>query len=269
MKPNKLKQKWAAGEPALNAWLTIGNGFAAEVTSSQGFDSIVLDGQHGVMAYNDMLSILQSTLAYDVTALVRVPWLEPGAIMRAMDAGAEGIICPMVNNRQQAEELVSYMRYPPLGTRSFGPTRIGVSAGADYASKANEQILCIAMIETAEAMQNLDQIVSTPGLDGIYIGPADLTLGITNGRLAPGADYEDVEIVEAIKKILAACKAQNIAACLHCGSAEYAAKAFGWGFDLCTLNSDARFLALAASESVKRARELLGETGGDKPVSLY
>lgn len=269
MKPNKLKQKWAAGEPALNAWLTIGNAFTSEVIAAQGFDSIVLDGQHGVMDYSDILSILQSTLAYDVTALVRVPWLEPGAIMRAMDAGAEGIICPMVNNRRQAEELVSYMRYPPLGTRSFGPTRIGVSAGSDYASSANEQVLCLAMIETAEAMENLDDIVSTPGLDGIYIGPADLTLGITNGRLAPGADYEDEEIVAAIKKILAACKAANIFSCLHCGSADYAAKAFGWGFNLCTLNSDARFLALAAGDSVRRTRELLGLSGGGSTGSGY
>jgi len=259
MKPNKLKQKWIAGEPTLNAWLTIGNGFAAEVVSAQGFDSITLDAQHGAMSYTELLSILQSTMAYDVTALVRVPWLDPGAIMQAMDAGAYGIICPMVNNRQQAEELVSYMRYPPLGTRSFGPTRIGVSAGPGYAAQANQQILCLAMIETAEAMDNLDEIVGTPGLDGIYIGPADLTLGLTNGRLAPGADYEEPEIVDAIKKILAACKTQNIAACLHCGSPEYAAKAIGWGFNLCTLNSDARFLAAAAGASVKKARELLGQ----------
>ena len=269
MKPNSLKQKWAAGEPALNAWLSIGNGFAAEVVAAQGFDSITLDGQHGVMGYSEVLSILQSTLAYDVTALVRVPWLEPGAIMRAMDAGANGIICPMVNNRQQAEELVSYMRYPPKGTRSFGPTRIGISAGADYAANANEQILCIAMIETAEAMANLDEIVTTPGLDGIYVGPADLTLGITNGRIAPGVDYEEPEIVEAIKKILAACKSANVAACLHCGSAEYAAKAIGWGFDLCTLNSDARFLALAASASINKTRELLGQSKKDSSGSGY
>lgn len=262
MKPNQLKRKWSAGEPTLNAWLVIGNGFAAEVVAAQGFDSIVLDGQHGVMDYNDMLSMLQSTLAYDVTALVRVPWLEPGAIMRAMDAGAYGIICPMVNNRQQAEELVSYMRYPPLGTRSFGPTRIGVSAGSDYAANANAEILCIAMIETAEAMENLEEIVNTPGIDAIYIGPADLTLGITNGRLPPGADYEEPEIVDAIKKILAACKQAGVAACLHCGSAEYAAKAFGWGFNLCTLNSDSRFLAMAAGESVRKTRELLGQSGG-------
>jgi len=129
--------------------------------------------------------------------------------------------------------------------------------------------LCLAMIETAEAMDNLDEIVSTPGLDGIYIGPADLTLGLTNGRLAPGADYEEPEIVDAIKKILAACKAQNIAACLHCGSPEYAAKAIGWGFNLCTLNSDARFLAAAAGASVKKARELLGQSVKEADGSSY
>ena len=257
MKPNKLKSKWAAGEAALNCWLSIGNGFAAEVVAAQGFDSITLDAQHGVMGYTEMLAILQSTMSYDVTAMVRVPWLDPGAIMSALDAGAYGIICPMVNNRSQTEELVSYVRYPPKGTRSFGPTRIAISAGPDYASQANDQILCIAMIETAEAMENLEEIVSTPGLDGIYIGPADLTLGISNGRIAPGVDYKEPEIVEAIQKILAACQSANVAACLHCGSPEYAAKGIGWGFDLCTLNSDARFLAVAAAESVKKTRDLI------------
>lgn len=259
MKQNKLKQKWSNGEPTFNAWLAMGNAFAAEVVATQGFDSVVLDGQHGVLDYNDILSMLQSTAAYDVTPLVRVPWLEPGAIMRAMDAGAYGIICPMVNNRAQAEELVSYMRYPPLGGRSFGPFRAAVSAGKGYATEANEQILCIAMVETAEAMSNLDDIVSTPGLDAIYIGPSDLTLSLSNGKLPAGSDRQEPEMIEAIKKILSACKSANIAACLHCDSAEYAAQAFGWGFDLCTLGSDVGYLATAASASANKTRELLGQ----------
>ncbi len=261
MKPNALKQKWLAGEPALNGWLSIANGFSTEVMAAQGFDSLVIDTQHGAIGYTDMLHMLQSVAAYDVTPLVRVPWLEPGAIMKAMDAGAYGIICPMVNNRAQAEELVSYMRYPPLGTRSFGPTRAVYPAGSDYFSHANKEILCIAMIETAEAMDNLDEIVSTQGLDGIYIGPADLTLGLSNGKLAPGMDRQEPEIVDAIKQILAATKSAGIASCLHCATPDYAAKAIGWGFNLCTLNSDARFMEQAAAASLASARALLGQSG--------
>lgn len=258
MKANTLKQKWLDGKPTLNGWLSIANGFSAEVMASQGFDSIVIDTQHGAIGYSDMLAMLQSVAAYDVTPMVRVPWLEPGAIMKSMDAGAYGIICPMINNRAQAEELVSYMRYPPQGTRSFGPTRAVYPAGKDYYSAANDQILCIAMIETAEAMSNLDEIVSTPGIDGIYIGPADLSISLSNGKLAPGMDRQEAEMIDAIKKILSATKAAGIASCLHCGSADYAVKAIGWGFNLCTLNSDARFMELAASQSLAEAKQQLG-----------
>ncbi len=269
MKPNQLKRKWQAGEPTLNCWLSIPNGFSAEVMASQGFDSVVIDTQHGAIGYSDSLQMLQAIAAYDVTPLVRVPWLDPGAIMKSMDAGAYGIICPMINNRQQAEALVSYMRYPPLGTRSFGPTRAVYPAGKDYFKHANDEVLCIAMIETAEAMSNLDEIVSTPGIDGIYIGPADLTLGLSEGRLAPGMDRQEPEMIDAIKKILAATKSAGIASCLHCGSPEYAAMAIGWGFNLCTLNSEARYMELAASASLSKARELLGLSADTAEGSAY
>ncbi len=269
MKPNTLKEKWQRKQPTLNGWLSIGNAFSAEVMAAQGFDSVTIDMQHGVIDYADCVAMLQALNGYEVTAIARVPWLDPGAIMKALDAGAYGIICPMINNREQAERLVSYLRYPPRGTRSFGPTRIGVSAGPDYAAKANDEILCIAMIETAEAMANLDEIVSTPGIDGVYIGPADLSLGISNGRLAPGFDREEPEMLEAIHKILAAANKVGIGACLHCASAEYAAKAYGWGFNLCTLGTDARFLAKAASDCVTQTRKLIGQSVSGSGSNAY
>ena len=188
MIPNALKQKWAEGKPTINGWLSIGSTFSVEIMAAQGYDSVTVDIQHGALDYRDMLHMFQAVRASGVVPLARVPWLEPGIIMKAMDGGAYGIICPMVNTRADAEKLVSYMRYPPDGTRSFGPTRVNFAAGPNYASEANGQILCIAMIETAEAMENLEDIVSTPGLDGVYIGPADLTLGVTNRRLPPGFD---------------------------------------------------------------------------------
>ncbi len=203
--------------------------------------------------------MLQAMRASDVVPLVRVPWLEAGTIMKVLDAGSYGVICPMINNRQQAEQLVSFVRYPPEGCRSFGPTRAVFSAGTNYVKEANQQILCIAMIETAEAMKNLDEIVSTPGLDAVYIGPADLTLGITKGRLAPHFDREEDEIVKAINKILTAAHSADIYAAVHCGTPEYAAKAIGWGFNMVTISNDVQLLSNAASNSVDRTRELIDE----------
>ena len=258
---NGLRRKWSGGEAAVNGWLSIGNPFVAEVMAAQGYDSLTVDIQHGVVDYKDAVGMFQAMRASGVTPMARVPWLEPGIIMKALDAGAYGIICPMVNTREQAERLVSYMRYPPLGMRSFGPTRANFSAGANYAAEANGQILCIAMIETAEAMDNLDAIVSTPGLDGVYIGPADLTLGLTDGRLAPGFDREEPEIVDALKRILGASKRVGVRAGLHCGTPEYAANVIGWGFDLVTISSDTRLLAAAGRAQLERVRNLIGEAG--------
>ncbi len=258
---NGLKTLWSDGKPALNGWLSIPSAFSAEIMAAQGYDSVTVDIQHGIIDYADAVTMFQAVRASGVTPLARVPWLDPGAVMKVLDAGAYGVICPMINTREQADRLVSYMRYPPGGMRSFGPTRAMFSAGAGYASEANDEILCIAMIETAEAMENLEEIVSTPGLDGIYIGPADLTLGVTNGRLAPGLDREEPEMVSAIRKILSAAKDAGIRACLHCGTPEYAARAIAWGFDLATISNDVRLLAGAAASTVARFRELIGSGG--------
>ncbi|MBX2838133.1 MAG: 2,4-dihydroxyhept-2-ene-1,7-dioic acid aldolase [Gammaproteobacteria bacterium] len=263
MKKNGLKALWADGKPALNSWLAIGSPFVAEIMAAQGYDSITIDMQHGALDYSHALGMLQAIRASGVTPLVRVPWLDPGAIMKALDAGAYGIICPMINNRDEAERLVSYMRYPPRGSRSFGPTRANFSAGENYAAEANDEVLCLAMIETAEAMENLEQIMSTEGLDGVYIGPADLTLGVTNGRLAPGFDRSEPEMMDAIKTIIATAKANHIYVGLHCGAPSYAAQAIAWGCDLTTLSNDVRLLAAAASASVSDTRRLLGQQSGE------
>ncbi len=260
MKPNHIKQQWKNKQPVLNGWLSIANSFSAEIVAHQGYDSVTIDMQHGIIDYADAVTMLQAINTTEATPIVRVPWLDAAAIMKALDAGAYAIICPMINTRAQAEQLVSWMRYPPLGTRSFGPARASISAGANYASEANGEVICLAMIETAEAMQNLDDIVKTPGLDGVYIGPSDLSLGIGNGKLAPGMDREEPEMLDAIKRILSAAHDAGIAACLHTGSPEYAAKAIGWGFDLVTLVNDARLLAAAAEDQVKTTRSLLGSS---------
>jgi 4-hydroxy-2-oxoheptanedioate aldolase len=254
---NRLKEVWAAGRPTLNGWLSIGNPFTAEIMAAQGYDSVTIDIQHGALDYSSFLPMLQAVRASAVVPMARVPWREPGIIMKALDAGALGIICPMINSAAEAAEFVSYMRYPPAGQRSFGPTRAAIAYGS-YDVSANNEVLALAMIETREGMERVDEIACTPGLDGIYIGPADLTLGTQDGRLPPGFDREEEEMIALIKRILAACETNGIRACLHCGTPDYAARAIEWGFHMTTVSGDSRLLASAAAASVKRWQELTG-----------
>lgn len=258
---NGLKTLWEEGRPALNGWLGIANGLSAEIMAEAGFDSITIDMQHGVVEYQSAIGMFQAMRASGIVPLARVPWLDAGPIMKVLDGGAYGVICPMINNAEEAARLVSYCRYPPLGSRSFGPVRAVISAGADYPAKANGEILCLAMIETAEGMANLEEIVKTPGLDGIYVGPADLSLGLSNGRLPAGFDRQEPEMIEAIQKIAHTCREAGIVSGLHTGSAEYAAKAIGWGYDMVTILSDTRLLATASKTIVAQTRQLLGEAG--------
>jgi 4-hydroxy-2-oxoheptanedioate aldolase len=265
MIPNGVREKWAEGKAVINGWLSTSSAFVAEIMAAQGYDSLTIDLQHGFVGYESATTMLQAMRTSGVTPIVRVPWLDPADIMKALDAGAYGIICPMINNREEAERLVSYMRYPPNGVRSFGPTRVVFAAGADYGQHADQEVLCFAMIETAEAFKNLEEIVSTPGLDGVYIGPADLTLGLTGRKYATGFDREEPEMVDAIKTVLEKSHKAGIRAAIHCGTPAYAAKAVGWGFDLVTISNDAQ-------ASVATARQLIdGVTSGPlpKPGSGY
>lgn len=259
MARNNIRKLWAEGKPVINGWLSVGNGFVAEIMAQQGYDSVTVDQQHGFLGYDALAPMLQAVKASPVTPMARVPWLAAGDIMKALDAGALGIICPMINNRDEAERFVSYMRYPPNGQRSMGPTRAVFAHGADYSGWADQEVIALAMIETADGMKNLDSIVATPGLDGVYIGPADLTLGLTGRKYPVGFDREEPEIIDAIKTVLAKSHAAGIKACLHCGTPAYAAKAIGWGFDLVTLSNDVRLLAGAARAGVDQTRKLIGE----------
>lgn len=269
MFPNRLKALWAEGRPTINGWCSIASPFAAEIMAAQGFDSLTVDMQHGALDYSDLLPMLQAMRASGAVLLARVPWLEPGIIMKALDAGAQGIICPMVNSAEEAARFVSYLRYPPLGVRSFGPTRASFAAQGDYASQANANILAFAMIETAEGLANLDAITATPGLDGIYVGPADLSISLSQGRLAPGMDREEPEMQEAFRTILSACKRNGLRAALHCGTPDYAARAIGWGFDMTTVGGDTKFLSSAAGAAVAGFRKLTGGRDGQAGPGGY
>ena len=258
-----MREIWAAGGAVVNGWLAIPNSFSAETMAHQGWDSLTIDLQHGVVDYQAMIPMLQAVSTTNTVPVVRVPWLEAGILMKALDAGAYGVICPMVNTRADAEKLVAYTHYAPRGTRSFGPVRALLYGGADYPQHANDTIVAFAMIETAQALENLDDILSTPGLDAVYIGPSDLSLAL---GCTPTFDDLDPKAADAVQHILARAKAHGVVAGIHNGSPEAALKRIGMGFQFVTVSSDARLMAAGAQQIVKTMR---GGMGSAKPSSGY
>jgi 4-hydroxy-2-oxoheptanedioate aldolase len=262
MRENLLRKAWASGKGTVNGWLGIPSAFSAEIMAHVGFDSITVDMQHGIVDYQAMVGMLQAISTTSTVPLVRVPWREAGIIMKSLDAGAYGIICPMVNNAAQAEEFVSYCNYPPRGQRSFGPIRATIYGGADYGQHANETILSIAMIETVEALENLDAILATPGLSGIYVGPADLSNSMGE---TPKLDPEAPRVVEALKTIVAGCRKHKVWAGIHCGSTAFAKQMHKEGYNLVTLLNDARMLGMQASAMVQE----MGQKAAGPQSSTY
>lgn len=181
---NPLRRIWAAGSTALNGWIALPSPLAAEAMMRAGWDSATIDLQHGTADYADLLSLLPIIEKAGAAPLVRVPWLDEAAIMRALDAGALGIIAPMIETAADARRLVAACFYPPLGSRSFGPIRARLARGDTYGAIANTEILPLAMTETRKAVENLDEILAVPGLGGIYIGPADLSLPLDSHRVS-------------------------------------------------------------------------------------
>jgi 4-hydroxy-2-oxoheptanedioate aldolase len=246
MRDNKLRSLWAQGKTAVNGWLAIPNSFAAEVMAHQGWDTLTIDMQHGLIDDGALVSMLQAIQATPTMPVVRVPWLEPSAIMKVLDAGAQAIICPMVNTREDAQKLVSHVRYAPKGGRSFGPVRAGMVHGADYASAANDNILVFAMIETKQALDNLDAICTVEGIDAVYIGPSDLSLSL---GCKPVFDDVEAPVAQAIDHILARAKAHGLRAGVHNGRTDVARERLAKGFDFVTVSSDARIL-IAGSQQI-------------------
>ncbi|MFY9512505.1 MAG: aldolase/citrate lyase family protein [Rubrivivax sp.] len=251
MRENRLRTIWASGRAAVNGWLAVPSSFSAEVMAQQGWDSLTIDLQHGIVDYQAMVGMLQAISTTNTVPVVRVPWLEPGALMKALDAGAYGVICPMVNTRDDAQKLVAYTHYAPRGTRSFGPIRATMYGGPDYATAANDTIVSFAMIETKQALDNLDDILSVEGLDAIYIGPSDLSLAL---GCRPVFDDVDPPVAEAIAHILARAKAHGLRAGIHNGDPAVAKARVAMGFDFVTLGSDARLLAAGSQNLLKAMR---------------
>lgn len=251
MRENRLRTLWKADQTAVNGWLGIPNGFSAETMAHQGWDTLTIDMQHGVIDYQAMVGMLQAVSTTPTVPVVRIPWLEPGILMKTLDAGAYAVICPMVNTREDAQKLVAWSHYAPRGARSFGPVRALLYGGADYHQKADETIVRFAMIETAQALDNLDAILSVEGLDAIYIGPSDLSLAL---GCKPVFDDVDPPVAQAIDHILERAKAHGLVAGIHNGTPEAALARSAKGFRFVTVSSDARLLAAGSQAVLSRMR---------------
>jgi 4-hydroxy-2-oxoheptanedioate aldolase len=251
MRENRIRSIWKKGGAVINGWLAIPNGFAAETMAHSGWDSLTIDLQHGVVDYQCAVNMLTAISTTNTVPVARVPWLEPGILMKMLDAGAYALICPMVNSRDDAAKLVAWTHYPPRGTRSFGPVRALLYGGADYPAHANDEIVVFAMIETKQALDNLDQILSVEGIDAVYIGPSDLSLA-----LGCKPTFDDVEkpVAEAIDHILERAKAHGVVAGIHNGAPKAALERIRKGFQFVTVSSDARLMAAGAQEVVAAMR---------------
>lgn len=259
MRANALKKKIADGTRCVGGWAAIPSAFSTEIYAAQGWDSVTLDMQHGSLDMNDVVPMLQAVnSASDATPLVRVPWNDPAHIMRVLDAGAYGIICPMINTRAEAEALVRAGRYPPMGERSFGPFRAAQYGGADYWQHANQEILLFAMVETRQAVNNLEDILSVKGLDGVYVGPSDLSLSL--GK-TPTLDPSDKEVLAAMDTIVKTTRKKGLIAGVHTDGSRTALRRFEEGFQMCTILNDVRLLAMGAAQAI---REVRGQAPAEK-----
>jgi 4-hydroxy-2-oxoheptanedioate aldolase len=247
---NALKAKWRRGEPTFGAWLSIPSSFSAELMARQDFDYVCIDLQHGIVDYQVAVGMLQAIGNGSSVPVVRVPSNDFAAINRVLDAGALGVIVPMVNSADEARAVVRACRYPPRGDRSFGPARAAFSAGPRYFANANDAVACIPMIETRQAVESIDEILSVPGVDAVYVGPNDLSLTLGQG---PGLE-NDGAYREAYQRIAKACAAHGVTAGIH-ANAQLAAGHVDAGYRLITISSDMGGLVASAASDLRVVRE--------------
>jgi 4-hydroxy-2-oxoheptanedioate aldolase len=239
---NDLRKIWKTGGTTLAMHCAIASAHLSEVLSRQGFEAVLIDTQHAPISYDAMFSMLQVIAPSPSAGLVRVAWNDPAQIQRALDAGAEGVMCPMVNTAAQCRAFVEACMYAPAGYRSFGPVR---GASRDYFDRANSSVLPIAMIETEEAAGNIMDIVRVPGLAAIYVGPSDMA--ITMG-IHPSESQTHPRILGVLSKLVEACRQHGVVAGIHGFDHSYARARIAEGFQFLTTPFDVDLLADAARD---------------------
>jgi 4-hydroxy-2-oxoheptanedioate aldolase len=253
-----LRQKWGEGHDTLGVWLAIPSTVTAEAAAMAGYDYVCLDNQHGVLDYQTSVAMAQAVLLGGGAPIARVPWNEPGIIGKMLDAGIQGVIVPMVNTVAEAEALVRAGRYAPAGSRSFGPVLAGMRQ-SNYINWATDGVALVPMIETAEAVANLDDILAVKGLDAVYVGPADLSVSL---GLPPGNNDDRAEFTEALETIVKGCRNAGVVPGIH-ATAALVEKRLEQGFRMITVTSDMLAMrgGLAADLATARGAQPAGKSG--------
>ncbi len=244
-----LRSAWNDGTTTLGAWLSVASSVTAEAAARTGFDYVCIDAQHGALDIADVTTMIQAIELGGSTPLVRVPWNEPGVIARALDAGAHGVIVPMVNTASEAEAVVQACRYAPLGSRSYGPTAVG-GRHVDYRSWAESNVVVIPMIETAQAIDNLGDILAVPGIDAVYVGPADLSLTL---GLPPRNNDDRPEFTDALTRIVAACRNAGVVPGVH-AVGNVASRRLEQGYRMLTVSNDLAAMRSSMAAELADAR---------------
>lgn len=248
MKVNTVKQKLAAGQPAVGTWLSLCSPLAAEYMAHMPWDWLVVDTEHSPIGFESTLHCFQAICTTDVIPMARVAWNDAQLIKRLLDAGAMGLVVPMVNSAEEAQRAVAAMKYPPDGIRSLGGGR-AIVYGDDYMLKANDQIACVVQIEHIEAVRHAEEILSVKGVDACFIGPNDLAGSM---GLKPDMTVSNPEHEAAVQQVLRAAKSVGTPAGIHTPNAEHAARRIDQGFQFVAIASDANYMRQAGREALKR-----------------
>ncbi|HWA60289.1 MAG TPA: aldolase/citrate lyase family protein [Caulobacteraceae bacterium] len=249
-----LKARVAAGETALGAWCMIPGALTAEALGRAGFDWVLVDMQHGCMAYETALDMIRAIDLTGAAPIVRVPWNDPGIIGRVLDAGALGVVIPMIQTAADARAAVDACLYPPAGRRSFGPVRVGLRDGPGYFATANDRVLVIPMIETAEALGEVEAIAATPGVDALFVGPFDLSIAL---GLPPGDNDGQPAFDAAIARVSSAARAAGVATAVL-SNAKVAPLRIAQGFRLVSVVTDLNTLAAASRADLMAVKAAAG-----------
>lgn len=252
----RLRAKWKAGEPVFGLWASIPTSLTAELAAVAGYDYVCVDLQHGLSDEATMISMFQAAQAAGAAPFARLAWNEPWLIMRALDLGAVGVIVPLVGSGAEAARAVDACRFPPNGSRSYGPVRAELVMGSAAPDEIGGDALCFAMIETRDGLDRLDEIAATPGVDGLYIGPSDLSLalGLPPRGVADGVGEDRVALAEAIARVREACLANGLIAGMHCAGGRAAARYAADGFGLITVGGDTSMFKLTIRRELGEAR---------------
>jgi len=253
---NRFYSKIKEGKPLLGTWITISHPETVEILSNMGFDWFVFDMEHAPLTIKDIEIMLMALKGSDVIPIIRVPWNDPVYIKRALDLGVAGVLVPWVNSKNEAMEAVRAVRYPPEGIRGVGPRRCvmyGLWDSVEYFNKWNKKCILIVQVETKEAYKNLEDILSVDGINGIFVGPSDLS-----ASLGMYGKIDSPKFIEILKYIVSKALKYDKVAGIMTKTPEFAAKAINMGYNFISLSHDTKFLILGAKVFIEKTKSLAG-----------